>query len=159
MVEVTKEQIEEVLERLRSYGHWAFLSPQSGEKLANSGVKWNGRTTKISISSDNLYKLELDNGQVCYYDAKISLVAPHTKGSLNNTEIFVRITNSQDLFPDDLEFCKSYIPCIFGLFRQTIMFDYLACADQSIINGYVDQLSKLVPCPEPIKIEKEYKSR
>lgn len=159
MVEVTKEQIEEVLERLRSYGHWAFLSPGSAEKLANSEGKWNGRKTKISISSDNLYKLELDNGQVCYYDAKVSLVAPHTKGSLNNTEIFVRITNSQDLLPDDLEFCKSYISCIFVLFRQAIMFDYLACIDKYIMGEYVNQLSKLVYCAKPIKIEEQYKTR
>lgn len=159
MVEVTKEQIEEVLERLRSYGHWAFLSPGSAEKLANSEGKWNGRKTKISISSDNLYKLELDNGQVCYYDAKISLVAPHTKGSLNNTEVFVRIADSQDLLPDDLQFCKSYIPCIFDLFRQTIMFDYLVYMDKFVENGIVDQLSKLVPLPEPIKIEKQSKTR
>jgi hypothetical protein len=142
-VDVTKEQITEVLQRLRSFGYWTFTSKYSCDRLDKVGVKWQDRSIKISISDNGLYQLSLDNGQICYYDAQAAL-SPAPKGSLHNTKFMVRITNSEDLLPDDLEFCKSYIPNIMWLFRQVLIFGTFDAFDQTILNSYVRNLESMV---------------
>ena len=143
-VDVTKEQITEVLERLRSFAYWNFHSKYATDRLDKVSINWRGREVKFSVAEDGLYKLVLDNGQICFFDTKTICKPVVTKGSLDNTQTMAKITNSEDLLPDDLEFCQSYIPNIIWFFMQATFAKMFMSLDKSIMGHYVKNLDQMI---------------
>lgn len=143
-VDVTKEQIAEVLARLRSFAYWNFHSKYATSRLDTTVIKWRDREIKFSIAEDGLYKIVLDNGQICYFDVRTVCKPVAEKGSLDNIQTMAKITNSEDLLPDDLEFCKSYIPNVIWFFMQATSAKMFMSFDQSIMGHYVKNLDQMI---------------
>jgi hypothetical protein len=147
-VDVNKDQIREVIERLKSLGYFNAFDPTAISRLNSCYPKFLGREIKFSINEEGFYQVGLDNGQICIYEARVILVPVKIKGSMYNVSPRVRIANSQDLLPDDLEFCTSFVSNVVNVFRQTLMFEFICSLDEEATQFYVKNLDSLKPIPK-----------
>jgi hypothetical protein len=151
MIEVNKEQIEEVIKRFQSLAYWYYMSSSAEEYIQKEVARIGGRVTKLFVTKEGFYRIDLDNGQFCLYDIKILLAPVKIEGSLDNFNLMIKLANENDLLPDDLVFCKEYANIILFLFRQSVTAKFIGVLSENERNSLVQVLSDLVPYPEKEK--------
>lgn len=151
MVEVTKEQIEEVIKRFQSYAYWFYLSDKAEESFKKECLASGSKVASVSITEEGLYRIELHNGQFCLYEAKIVMGPAKEKGSLDNIVCMTNMTTPSDMSPENLKLCEGFKNSIAQVFSQAIamkFFGYLGSDRRSRITQI---LSNLIPYPETEK--------
>lgn len=155
MIEVSKDQIAEVIKRLQSLDYYFHRSVDARENFQKNNSTFNGRTVKLSIADSGLYQLELDNGSICLYDAKAILEPIKQIGSIDNIVSMARIINPDTLQPQDLLFCKEYGKFIVFLFKQTIALNFFGALFPRERDNLVEYLKLLVPISNEIRYDYE----
>ena len=89
MIEVTKDQIKETLERLRDYAHWMYYSKGIKEKFESQTRKVNGRIYSIKLLDNGNYKLmDLDSDDWAIY--KPMIITRPLRGEMDNLDYKLR---------------------------------------------------------------------
>jgi hypothetical protein len=153
MIDINKEQLKEAIERIRSYAYWAFVGPSAQDAVKNDVLKFNNRTLKVSITENGLYQVELDNGRICIFDAKIVLGPSDPIGSFNNVVCMIKLTNPEGLTKEDAEFCVAIQSKLSAFFYQTIAMKYFYSFSEDQRSNFCGYLEKLIPYPDGPQIQ------
>lgn len=147
MVEVTKEQIEEVIKRFQSYSYWFYFSSEAEETFRKQCLIPGSKIAKFSISEEGFYRIDLNNGHFCLYRVMMVLRPVKEKGSLDNFVSMTNITTSPDISEEDLKFCKSLEDSFASIFLQSIAMKFFRYLADNQRTRLVQVLSDLVPYP------------
>ena len=144
MIDPTKEQIKEVIERLQDYACWVFGTKASAENLSKRKTTHNGRQFSISIDEKGYYDVNLDNGAVCKFAARV-VNYPSSADCIDNVNFEYSILNAEDLLPQDLAYSKEVSIFVMSLLQRTVAFNFLSRMTEQTVDELVKDLSQAGP--------------
>lgn len=93
MIKVTKEQITEVLKRLKDYSYWMYYGQKVSEMMRNAKMKHKDHEFYLQVRQDGLIEMTLENGVICVYDTMITTCPLEQNRGIENLDIKFRIVN------------------------------------------------------------------
>ena len=139
MINVTKEQIQESLERLRDYSQFCYFSKDSKEFFNKQTRKVNGKEYKIEILDSGHYKISnLDNLEYAIYELAI-WTAPLQNG-IDNLDFRMK----QIECTGNIEEFKEVSIFLLSSFQRSVAFIFFARMQLETISGISEDLSKAI---------------
>jgi len=141
MINLTKEQIVESLERLKDYSQWMYFSELCGEMLKNQKVTFENHTFYLSLAKDGLIEMVLEDGVIGRFDFRIQRIAP-LNNLVNNVDFQTKLISVTRDDSEHIEyFNKNEVRMFICSFIQRQMaFTFFARMQPETINGISEYL-------------------
>lgn len=145
MIEVTQEQVREVLNRLRWHAQYFWHGEKARELLAETILEHNGKHFSISVCDDGQYEMHVkETDKKFRFEARALTAPPQTKESISNLEYGVKLVN-EEWTPEEKEWLDGAAIFICSTFQRTCAFNFFANIQEVSIEYLTVQLASLKP--------------
>ena len=138
MIEVTKEQIIEVLERFRDMAHWMMNDPRARQSLEDQKIEVDGVSYKVSMMDDGKYSVSDDLGisvvvaTFCYQDSP--------GAGMDNVRFTAKILESEKLDKGVLERFEKVMISVCSAFQRSVAFSFFSRMQDVSIEMFANTL-------------------
>ena len=137
---ITKEQIKEVLNRQREYARYFYYGEKAREYLNAYVLEHKGRRFSLTVRDDGNFELVSgDLRAIC--EAQIVTARTTYPTSIDNLEYRVNISNFNDMTKEEQEWMNEVKIFVLSCFQRTSAFVFLARAQDETIERMASELA------------------
>lgn len=145
MINLTKEQITEALQRFRYFGYSLYFTKEGGDMFRrenrNPPLIHKDRTFFISAEENGLFRLQYTDSDIHALVRVANFTAPPNSPSLiDNIGYGAEIMNKGDLSKEDYEFFGEVSIFCGSFFQRLQFFTFLSRMADITLDRYVDSL-------------------
>lgn len=137
---ITKEQIKEVLNRQREYARYFYYGERAREHLNAHVLEYKGRRFSLTVRDDGNFELiSGDLRVIC--EAQIVTARTTYPTSIDNLEYRINISNFNDMTKEEQEWISEAKVFVLSCFQRTAAFVFLARAQDETIERMASELA------------------
>lgn len=132
MINLTKEQIVETLQRLKDYSHWMYYDERAINLFSQKKVQFEGHEFFLKIEDDGKIRMVLENNVACLYDVR-AVTTNKLQNSLDNIRIEAKPIYYSDKNSEYLDYFNKASVFVCSVFQRAIVFTFFCrIADETI---------------------------
>jgi|SRR6478736_8473774 len=136
---LTGEQITEVLNRLKSYTHWMYYNPEGIERFSNLLLKHEGRQFMLNLNEDGLYTLtESESKKVALWEVICKTSKP--VHGIDNVDISWKLVNKEDFNEKWVKIFEEIGVFVASAFQRVVAMTWIFRMHQETANVLVKDL-------------------
>ncbi len=140
MINLTKEQIKETLERLKDYCYWMYYNKDGIEGLKKQIIDFEGHKFYLEVQDDGLIKMILENDITGIFNV-IAITHPLKKEyGIDNVEIKTALMNKQVLTPEYIQYFEKAGIFVCSFWQRAVTFTFLSRIQSESIEGIATAL-------------------
>lgn len=145
---VTKDQIKEVLQRFRYFGYSMYYTKEGGELFKNENrnnpLEHNGKKFYVSVEESGQFRLQYTDSDVFALVRVINLTSPPKSESLiDNLGYASEIENREELSEEDFKFFNEVSIFCGSFFQRLQFFTFLSRMADITLDRYADSLLRM----------------
>lgn len=139
MLNLTKEQIKESLERLRDYSYFMYNDLKFIDNLYSKVIEFENNKIILNINDDGKIKLIVNNDTEILYDVFIH-TAKSSGGPIENLKYEYIITNKKELTQEYIEFGMKIAWFVLSYFQRLVAFTFFSRMQNETIDAMANDL-------------------
>lgn len=143
-IPVTREQIVEVLDRLRGQCQYMYYGPRAVELMGRQVIDYDGHSFTLSVLPDGLFEMRIvGTDATCRFAAISTVAAPTKPGNLDN--LTYRALIKGEPHPDYHDWFERASIFVLSAFQRTNAFVFFARMEDVTLEKIATDLAGITP--------------